>query len=153
MKRHSNSHSGFSLVELTLALGIAGFCLIALLGLLPLGIETNRTASSQTAAASIVSNIVADLRSTPPSSITSSQYNITLGTAKVLYIDDEGKVVNPTDPNAAASYRIAITFPPAPVGPFGSTFVSLRISWPALADPAANAFTGKLETFFAVNRY
>jgi len=152
MKRHSNSHSGFSLVELTLALGIAGFCLMALLSLLPLGMETNRIASSQTAAASIISSIVADLRSIPPSSLTSSQYNITLGTAKVLYIDDEGRPVSLTDPNAAPRYRIAITFPPNPVGMFGSTFVSLRISWPALGDPAATA-TGKLETFFAVNRY
>ena len=152
MKRHSNSHSGFSLVELTLALGIGGFCLMALLSLLPLGMETNRIASSQTAAASIISSIVADLRSIPPSSLTSSQYNITLGTAKVLYIDDEGRPVSLTDPNAAPRYRIAITFPPNPVGPFGSTFVSLRISWPALGDPAATA-TGKLETFFAVNRY
>ena len=40
---------GFSMVEVTLALGIAGFCLVALLGLLPLGTSQSADASKATA--------------------------------------------------------------------------------------------------------
>ena len=54
----------FSLVELTLALGVAAFCLIGVFGLMPAGVQTNRNATSQTGAASIMAAVVADLRAT-----------------------------------------------------------------------------------------
>ena len=57
--------SGFSLVEVTLALGIAAFCLIAVFGIMPVGVQTNRNATSQTAATNIMAAVVADLRATP----------------------------------------------------------------------------------------
>jgi uncharacterized protein (TIGR02598 family) len=41
-----NYLSDFSLVEVTLALGIAAFCLIALFGLMPVGVQTNRNTTS-----------------------------------------------------------------------------------------------------------
>src|SRR5436190_7544166 len=80
----------FSLVEVTLALGVAGFCLIALFGLLPIGVQTNQRAISQTAATSILSNVIGDLRATPASSSTSTQYKIAFGTPKTLYFDANG---------------------------------------------------------------
>ena len=151
----SRSHflAGFSLVEVTLALGIAGFCLIALFGLLPLGIQTNQSAFSQTAAASVLSSIVADLSATPKTSPVSPQYDITFGTARVLYVDDRGRAVSPTDSNAAPRYQVAITFPASPAGAFAPTFVCLKITWPALAGTATTAPAGFLETFAAFNRY
>ncbi len=57
--------SAFSLVEVTLALGIAAFCLIAVFGLIPVGVQTNRNATSQTAATNIMAAVIADLRATP----------------------------------------------------------------------------------------
>ena len=56
--------NAFSLVELTLALGVAAFCLLAVFGLMPLGVQTNRNATSQTAAANIMAAVIADLRAT-----------------------------------------------------------------------------------------
>ena len=56
----------FSLVEVTLALGIAAFCLIAVFGLVPVGVQTNRNATSQTAATNILSSVVSDIRASPP---------------------------------------------------------------------------------------
>src|SRR5438876_4585783 len=53
---------GFSLVEVTLALGIAAFCLLAVFGLMPIGVQTNRNTTSQSAAANIIAAVVADLR-------------------------------------------------------------------------------------------
>ena len=79
MKKRSSS--AFSLVEVTLALGIAAFCLIAVFGLIPIAVQTNRNATSQTAATNIMAAVVADLRATPlttpPGGATTSvQYQI-----------------------------------------------------------------------------
>ena len=60
------STAAFSLVEVTLALGIAAFCLIAVFGLVPVGVQTNRNATSQTAATNILSSVVRDFRARPP---------------------------------------------------------------------------------------
>lgn len=148
-----HSSAGFSLIEVTLALGVAAFCLIALFGLLPLGVQTNQNSISQTAAASLLSSVVADLRATPKTSLTSPQYDITFGTAKLLYFDGEGRAVTPTDPNAAPRYRVAITFPASPIGAFAPTFVSLKVTWPALVDPATTMPAGFVETFAAFDRH
>ena len=53
---------GFSLVEVTLAIGIAAFCLIAVFGLVPIAVQTNRNATSQTAATNIIASVIADMR-------------------------------------------------------------------------------------------
>ena len=143
---------GFSLIEVTLALGVAAFCLIALFGLLPLGVRTNQNSTSQTAAAALLSSVVADLSATPRSSQTSRQYEITIGTAKVLYFDGEGRVISPTDPNANPRYRLTVTFPSSPAGALAPTFVSLKASWPPLVDPATTTAVDFVETFAAFDR-
>src|SRR5438477_5279045 len=74
------SHSAFSLVEVTLALGVAAFCLVTVAGLLSVGLQTNQRSTSQTAATSILSNVIADLRATPKASTTSTQYGISIPT-------------------------------------------------------------------------
>src|SRR5664279_3775732 len=153
MSRLRYCAAGFSLVEVTLALGVAAFCLIGLFGLLPLGVQTNQSSSSQTAAASVLSSVVADLRATPKTNPTSLQYEITFGAVKILYVDGEGRAVVPANGNAIPRYRVTITFPPSPSGSFAPTFVSLKISWPALADPATSTPAGSIETFTALDRH
>jgi uncharacterized protein (TIGR02598 family) len=153
MNRPVHFSTGFSLVEITLALGVAAFCLLALFGLLPLGLQTNQNSISQTAAASVLSSIIADLRATPKTSLTSPQYDITFGAAKSLYFDGEGTPVTPTDPNATPRYRVTITFPASPAGAFAPTFVSLKVTWPALVDPATTTPAGFVETFAALDRH
>src|SRR5690349_21540030 len=54
--------AGFSLVELTLALGVAAFCLIALLGLLPASLKTQQNSIEQTVANGVITEILGDLR-------------------------------------------------------------------------------------------
>ena len=49
--------AAFSLVEVTLALGVAAFCLIAVFGLLPVGVNSDQTSIQQTAAASLATSI------------------------------------------------------------------------------------------------
>lgn len=152
MSRRVNCSAGFSLVEVTLALGIAAFCLITLFGLLPLGVKTNQSSISQTAAAAVLSSVMADLRATPKTNPTSRQYEITVGTPRILYFDGEGRAVTPADPNASPRYRLTITFPPNPAGTLAPTFVTLKISWPALVDPATTTGVDFVETFAAFDR-
>ena len=53
----------FSLVEVTLALGIASFALMAVLGLLPVGLKSVKNANEQAAAANVLNAIAECLRS------------------------------------------------------------------------------------------
>ncbi len=153
MSQPSPRVRGFSLVELTLALGVATFCLIGLFGLLPLGVQANQSSVSQTAAASVLSSVVADLRATPKTSLVSPQYEITFGLEKTLYFDGEGRAVAATDTNATPRYRVTIAFPPSPAGSFAPTFVSLKVTWPASVDPSTAIPAGSVETFTALDRH
>jgi len=142
MKRRSNC--AFSLVEVTLAIGIAAFCLIAIFGLMPVGVQTNRNATSQTAATNIIAAAVSDLRATPKASTTSSQFGITFGTNTTLYFDGSGQFT--TSPGTNSRYKLNLTW-------YGSTelrYADLKVTWPAAATPA-NA-SGSAEMFAAFDR-
>jgi uncharacterized protein (TIGR02598 family) len=143
MKRAS--HHAFSLVEVTLALGIAAFCLIAVFGLMPVGVQTNRNATSQTAATNIIASVIADMRATTSS--ISPQYGITFGAAKTLYFDGSGQSTTLLGPNSR--YRVRITFPSSPAG---LSYAVVKITWPAPVDPAAGAPSGFVEMFAAFDR-
>jgi uncharacterized protein (TIGR02598 family) len=145
MKYVMRSVAAFSLVEVTLALGIAAFCLIAVFGLMPVGVQTNRNATSQTAATNLIPAVVADLRATPTSSATSPQFAITFGTAKTLYFDGAGQAVTSLATNSR--YQVNITFPSSPTG---LRYADIKVTWPAAATPA-NA-SGSAELFAAFDR-
>ena len=145
MKKSSRCSAAFSLVELTLALGIAAFCLIAVLGLMPVAALTTRNATSQTAATNIIASVIADMRAT--SSSTSPQYGITFGTAKTLYFDAAGQFA--TSLSANSRYRVRITFPSSPAG---LSYADVKATWPAPVDPATITLGGALEVFAAFDR-
>jgi uncharacterized protein (TIGR02598 family) len=150
----------FSLVEVVLALGVAAFCLIAVLGLLPVGVQTNQKSISQTAATSIVSSVVADMRATPSTLTTSVQYGIALSDNSIttLYFDGAGQFA--TTLGANSRYRLTVTIPPNPAGtnppdPAGTnaaTFAYLRVTWPAAVDPVTTTPGGLSEAFAAMSR-
>jgi Verrucomicrobium spinosum paralogous family TIGR02598 len=155
------SLSAFSLVEVTFALGVAAFCLIAIFGLMPVGVQTNRNATSQTAATNIVGAVVADLRATPKTSGTwagtSSQFCIELGTTRTLYFDSEGRsssdLAGSTSPCGVSwapplqtRYQVNVTFPSAGY----LTYANLRVTWPPAA-AVANA-SGSVEIFASLDR-
>jgi hypothetical protein len=83
------STAAFSLVEVTLALGVAGFCLIAILGLLPAGLNTNQNSTRQTTANGVLSSIVADLRATTTGA-TSNLFQIPFSGTTKLCCDANG---------------------------------------------------------------
>src|ERR1700730_9366275 len=96
MNNRTHSTAAFSLVEVALALGVAGFCLITILGLMPASLKTNQTSTRQTTANGILSAIAADLRTTPATtppggSTTSNLFGIQFQRNTTLYFDGDGK--------------------------------------------------------------
>jgi uncharacterized protein (TIGR02598 family) len=158
--------AGFSLVEVTLALGVAGFCLLTVFALLPMGVQTNRAAFSQTAATTILSDVSADLRvasQSNASSVTSAMYGIVVPAsgstntiAQTLFFDGQGgfSTTLQTSGITASRYRLAVTFPaPSSNAPY-ATLADIKISWPAAVDATslpANA-AGLVETVAAFRR-
>ena len=162
--------SAFSLVEVTLALGISAFCLVALFGLLPIGVQTNRDATSRTRASNIMTGVIADLRATPRCIATSTQYQITLGTLclpvstsspKTLYFNSEGEAscdlagsqqadcISAWSPAIQTRYRLTVTFPTSPTG---LSYADVRVTWPAPVNPATGTPSGNVEMFTALDR-
>ena len=140
--------SGFSLVEVTLALGIAAFCLIAVFGLMPIGVQTNRNATSQTAATNIMAAVVSDLRATLTN--TSSQFGITFGTNKTLYFDGTGQFTTSLSTNAR--YQLNLTWPSS--GRNGLSYADLKVTWPptvVITSPTPVP-SGSAEMFVAFDR-
>ncbi|HEY4272520.1 MAG TPA: hypothetical protein VGM65_10980 [Candidatus Udaeobacter sp.] len=148
----------FSLVELTLALSVAAFCLLGVFALMPVGVQTNRNATSQTAAVNIMAAVVADLRATPKTNTTSPQFGITFGTNRCvncaqppLYFDSAGQSTTSLDANSRC--QLNVTWNVANSTGACSAAVpcaDLKVTWPAAAT-TANA-SGSAETFAAFYR-
>ena len=161
MRLRNYKNSAFSLVEVTLAIGVAAFCLIAVFGLIPVSMQTNRSATSQTAAASIIASVVADLRATATANSTSSQFRITFDTAKALYFDSQGQAscdlagllqadcASAWNPALQTRYRVNVTWNSPLAGP---RYADVKVTWPAPVDPATTTPSGSLEMFAAFDR-
>jgi len=167
MKRPLSKAAAFSLVEVTLALGVAAFCLIAVLGLLPTSLKTQQGSVEQTVANGVMTEILGDLRADvrlPPGQASkegTSGFGLHGHWAQVyapdtLYFTNEGKwtgALNASSTPADAALRAKITylFPPS-----ASTSVAkIIVSWPPQVDPTAPGApvpAGFVETFIAVNR-
>jgi len=152
--------SAFSLVELTLAIGIAAFCLITVFALVPIAVLANRNASSQTAATNIMATVIADLRAARTTSATSTQFGLgfsgcTPPNSVQLYFNSEGQLVGRCDccSDTAGSqgtnprYRVSVTYPTSSIG---LPYLDVKVTWPAAA-ASANA-SGSVESLSALDR-
>ena len=160
MKLRVDQQNGFSLVELTLALGVAAISLLAIFGLLPIGLQTNQRATEQAASAGILSAVAADLRATPVttprgSATTSLQFAISIPgnpvagtTTSTLFFNSEGQFS--TSLQTDSRYRLVVTFLPNGPGAKTATLADLTMTWPAPA--AATNAQGTAEMFAAFDR-
>ena len=154
------SQAAFSLVEVTLALGIAAFCLIAVFGLVPVGVQTNRNATSQTTATNILSSVISDIRASPKGSGTTPKYKIRRSKSNITTVCFDGQ--GQPDPlggqignvNCRAGnwrYRLYVKIsPPATLPstfiPYCANYVVLKLVWPAAADPLTATPSGSVGT-------
>ena len=152
--------SAFSLVEVTLALGIAAFCLLTVFALVPIAVLANRNATSQSAATNIMAAVIADLRATQKTATTSTQFGLgfsgcTPPNSMQLYFNSEGQLVGRCDccSDTAGSqgtnprYRVSVTYATSSIG---LPYLDVKVTWPAAAT-SANA-SGSVETLAALDR-
>jgi uncharacterized protein (TIGR02598 family) len=156
---------GFSLVEVTLALGVASFCLLAVFALFPTGVAINQASLQQTADATLARGIALDLSNTPKTVQISTCYGITIpvtgAASHTIFLKDDGTISGAIDVNADAAqdpkYRATVTFA-APTNASYKTATGVRIllTWPALADKIAGTapsnYLGSYEVVTALSR-
>jgi len=149
----TSSSSAFSLVEVVIAMGVAAFCLVAMLGLIPTGVKSVKAATDQTGATTVLDQVVTDLRSTPVGSNSSPTFGISLpsvGTPSAtsstnLIFSETGSMVLSNDFNAR--YVAAITLSNS------SAFITtalIQVRWPSVAS-SSNAL-GTVETVSTILR-
>ena len=162
------AHAAFSLVEVTLALGVATFCLLTLVALLPTGLKTEQSASEETASMNIGAGILADLRAydvnssnayvtTPAATPGSPRYQLVMPASTpqqtVLYLDADGSPLTTSDAVARSGrYTAVLTLVPQPTPTpspssattttlLGSVKAHLLITWPAQYNASVPAST------------
>lgn len=136
MKIYQRGHQAFSLVEVVLALGIASFSMISIMGLLPVGLGNNRSSTAQTGAMNLITAIAADIRSTPPASSLSPRYSIVTdnATTQTFYFDEQGTIA--TRPQAISRYKALVQAVWRPST--NETVHRVTVSWPAQAASIAS---------------
>jgi len=132
---------GFSLVEVTMALGIVVFALVSLMALVPIGMKTNFDSLEESQAVNLVRAVIADRRLSPAKD-KSTRFNLpelaslsekTSGT--VWLKEDTSPLSSATD----ARYRLEyVLYPPASQGQPILAF--LRVQWPASAPSPTNYY-------------
>ncbi|XHR27172.1 MAG: hypothetical protein ACFUZC_14595 [Chthoniobacteraceae bacterium] len=134
--------AAFSLVEISLALGVASVSLISILGLLPVGLGNAQSANSQTGAMNLATAIAADIRVTQ-SGKKSPRYAIdpTDTGGVTLYFDESGtsssvsrsrykaviQAVTPALPNQTVD-RVVVMWPPQAQTGSGKGSVDITVS-------------------------
>jgi uncharacterized protein (TIGR02598 family) len=151
---------GFSLIEVTLALGVAAVSLLAIFALLPVGVKTNQVAIEQIASTDVLSAVTADLRATPVTTprggaTTSPRFGIAIPRNPVaanitttLYFTTEGQFFTTLTP--ASRYCVSLTFLSNGPGARTATLAHLSVTWPAAA--AVPNAEGTAEWFVALDR-
>lgn len=166
-----NNKAAFSLVEVTIALGIAAFALIAVLGLLPVGLNAAQKASEQTVAAQLANEIgedllaIGDLDKTP-------RYNIepprgTTARGELFFLkavdtpplesgDDEETATSPNigytrlATSGGARYAVEVTWRQSSLNE-SLIIGSITVWWPAAA--TKDKSLGKVAAAVAVNNF
>jgi hypothetical protein len=166
MKRSLQVTAAFSLAEITIALGVAAFCLVAVLGMLPVGLKTQQAGIKQTTANSIISQIVGKLRAAvrvPPGKSDTSDPKWLLHphtgggpwdpAPDTLFFTNEGNSVGSGITNDSV-YRGTITYYVPPTPGYTTSLADITVSWPPQVDPTSptGVLAGKVETFVAINR-
>lgn len=159
MNKQARRQSAFTLIEVTISLGVTAFCLLSILGLLPVGLNSNQATIEQTAGANILTSVAADLRATPNpaprgSAQTSLVFTIPIPAAgsalsttpTTRYIGEDGL---PATDQKTARYQLNV-WTTAPTSGKAATSARVLVTWPAQALYSTAA--GSMETLIALDR-
>ena len=150
MNRHHTSKAGFSLIEVVIALGIFAFCIVAIVGLLPVGMNSVRSVSNENNAIHIASSIegiwqVAPLGSSPitiPNIITNLAISAPVANTN-YYFDEFGE---PLADSTGATLKM--NYSTAALGG-NSTTVNMTFSWPP---SATESYQSKREFSYTISK-
>ncbi len=154
-----NRQHAFSLVEVVLALGVISFAIVAILGLVPIGLQTSHSSQDETRAAQIAQTIFASMAAQAPQNfqtialpttspspapvldLSSSTTSASLP-AGILYANNDGKIISgvvgasPQVPSGATYVATIITnSAPSGLDPSYVNQVTVSVAWPAIAAP------------------
>ncbi len=129
--RHSLKLEGFSLIEVVVALGIVSFAVIAILGLIPTGLNTLKDSNGETVRAQIV-------RSIAGSALTANFSSLNTNAS----FDSDGQPIPSTDETTYPRYTVNATtntpsFPGSANGAFTDSLTALKIE--IVLKPASGA--------------
>lgn len=140
--------AGFSLVEVTIALGIMSFCLLAMLGMLPVGLSQERKATDQLLALQALTAVSTDFMALTSTGSETDLYGIKVpkvgeGTESGSFALDENlkKVSGSAVKQYDVSYQIE-----APTTAFSSYRMSLRVYRTSLSDPSSEGSADFVES-------
>src|ERR1700726_2048196 len=136
--------SAFSLVEVVIALGVISFAVVAILGVLPIGLSTGHSAQDETRAAEIAQDIFSSLASQARSNYNNAtiaqlsgfSYGVPLDrdyTYQPLGADNEGRLQANYSPGMP--YQIILSTVASPAG-FDNGYacqVNVRVAWQPFA--------------------
>lgn len=166
MKKNIPSASGFSLVEVVLALAIGSFCMVTLLGLIPVGLSNYQQADARNVMVDLATSVAQDLASTPVSSNSSlsPRFSLTVPSVtgapnmtspQIVFVDGSGAPLTGNSV-ANATYRLSVAFAPPLPGTRMATTVHILITFPARADLSTTVpptkYTTMLQTTVSLNR-
>jgi|GEM_PF-1879217 len=158
---HKSSQQAFSLVEITLALGIVTCSMLVVIGLLPVGLQTMQDSAVQYGLASISQQISSELQGMPfTASESNSGYAITAlndsGNSRIEYYTREGILTTSTAtsmntfPYFKATYSTNDPAVPGATASYPGNLQNVRVtvSYPYQA-PQASQQTNVLSFFVA----
>lgn len=149
----AGTRGGFSLIEVTLAVGIIGVCVATMQGLVPIGIKAARIATEETASTTMLAAVATDLRCSASGSNVSSRYGISMpdsgqASSTNLFLMEDGTLASsPTN----ARFAVAIALSNSPSTTVTSlTTAKIKVYWPPSA--SIDHAQGSVETLTAFNR-
>jgi uncharacterized protein (TIGR02598 family) len=121
LARRRSGNLGFSLVEVTLAIGIIAFAIVPMLGLIPMGLSTSRQAVDNTIEAQIIQQLSNQAQQTDFSQL-SSLTTPTVSTP--LCYDSDGNAATAT---SIIAYKASMVYTNPSMLPGGSTTTRMGV--------------------------
>jgi len=145
--------AGFSLIEIAVAIGIISFSLVSLVGLLPVGLNSIKTAQEQAGGANCLAQIATTIRT---ATMTSGSYQVVGPYAGLSWSEPNtltnislGGIPTPTLFDQRLAAHVEIKVQPTTSSP-GEAFISVawpnRAAWDAVTNKWTNA-QGSISTW------
>jgi len=143
----TSQHKAFSLIEVVIAIGLFTFCIVGIVGLLPIAANSVKSVSQESNANNIAESISGFWQVAPSTASTSggnfTMGNFTVGTTgnQTFYYNNDGSIVpNVTDASLRLVYDVNA------LNGFPNTFtVNLTFTWPPNA--SSNSTTATTRNF------